>query len=303
LASRKKNYRNRNSSNRYDDGYNQQTYSGNHRSNHSGQRENHYFCEICGYTMPQSGNTPPTCTRCLIPMTIMRTGSLTRSKNDKKPAYDYSSKFYFQTDGHPQYKGLPLDHPDPDDIEAMEAYKLRKQIRRKRSGKPSGDDYGSQEKHVKSPRKQKQSVISSNHSRRSVDHKQSRETVSQVPNTSRDTSNDTPADYKPYPPNDSDKRKHTQPERSTPRKAARQNDSLFVHDTPKSPREEDYAGTALTSNRSAATILSDTLNEKHLESSGDLRSDYAFHQTESASESPKKSPAKKIEPENTINPQ
>jgi len=39
-------------------------------------------------------------------------------------------------------------------------------------------------------------------------------------------------------------------------------------------REEDYTGTALTSDRSAATIISDTLREAAGISEGNLHSDY-----------------------------
>ena len=48
LASRKRNYRSKQGVNRYNDGFNQQSYYNNHRpSQQSGHRENQYYCDIC----------------------------------------------------------------------------------------------------------------------------------------------------------------------------------------------------------------------------------------------------------------
>lgn len=291
MASRKRNYRNKQSPNRYDDGFNQQTYYNSQRSNQSG-RENLYYCDICGYTFPQAGNIPPVCTRCLIPMTLLRTNSQARAKLEKKQTFDYSSKFYFKTEGHPQYKGLPLDHPDPDDVEAMEAYRLRKQGRRRRSGKPSGLENGSQEKHVKSyDRRNKPSHSSSEHKQiQEIDDVKTPDAPAEI-----ETEKQLPATE--LPP------KHKSISTSKqPRKPTRQKEKIKLEEhAEKELREEDYTGTALTNTRSAATILSDTLNKSQLNDiSGDLRSDYVFNQPIKSPDTDQAEPVEKPEQDKSL---
>ena len=272
MASRKRNYRNKQGMNRYDDGFNQQSYYNNHRpSQQSGHRENQYYCDICGYTIPQAGNVPPVCTRCLISMTLLRANSQTRAKIDKKQAYDYSSKFYFKTDGHPQYKGLPIDHPDPDDAEAMEAYKQRKQGRRRRTGKPAGSESGSHDKHSKPYEKRSKSF------RPTAEKKQAQE-LEKI--TVQETSSKIDSEKQTSTKESSPPKRKNIPSPKQPRKSPVQKEEKRIKEPlTKELREEDYEGTALTSNRSPATILSDTLNENQLNDiRGDLRSDYTFNQ-------------------------
>ncbi len=260
MASRKKNYRNRNAPvNRYDDNKHPK-YSGSKRGGSSSNRDNHYFCDICGYTIPQSGNVSPMCTRCMIPMSVMRKSSIPRSKNGKKPSFDYSSRIYFQTEGHPQYKGLPLDHPDPEDPEAVNAYKMRVQSKRKRAGKPPDRDHNPRHKSSK----QKHPRPSSN--KNELNEKQ------EMPEPEK-TDRKPDSRVKQAKPESPTKSPSAPKRRVVVKKSA---DRSTKADKPVNPKEEDYAGTALTNDRSAATILSDTIKMNSDVATGDLKSDYNY---------------------------
>jgi len=75
------------------------------------------------------------------PMDSSSSGSNNRKRQtgQNKQKFDYSSRIYYQTDGHPQYIGLPLDHPDPEDEEAVAAYLRKKEAGRLQRRQHSGD--------------------------------------------------------------------------------------------------------------------------------------------------------------------
>jgi len=223
-------------------------------------------------------------------MQLLRQSAVNRNKTDKKQAFDYSARIYYQTDGHPQFKGLPIDHPDPEDIMAVEAYKARKEAHRRRPGKPSGGDA------------QKADRFSADKQRRKPPHTSSQQgsVTPRRQNENRRSGNDAP--NHPESPSDTAKPQTILPENKKPVEIKREKrrrppikrpaDTVVVSEIPvqeestpniPTPREEDYAGTALTSDRSAATILSDTRNrESNTNAIGNLHSDYAYNPAESA---------------------
>jgi hypothetical protein len=269
LASRKKNYRRRNPNSGYDN--NQHNYSGSSRGRNTSNRDNHYFCDICGFTVPQSGSVSPMCTRCMVPMTVLRSSNLNRSKNDKKTSFDYSSRIYFQTDGHPQYKGLPLDHPDPEDQEAVNAYKTRIQSKRKRTGKPAGRDYKSQNRKPAQHHSRPQSGSDEKHPKKPVSRKPQNAIKSPGKTSENSGNQDKQSATKP-------EKKPAKPDNKMSRTASKKrSDEHTMSDKDVKPiREDDYAGTALTTDRSAATILSDTMLINSADSQGDLKTDYGY---------------------------
>jgi hypothetical protein len=91
----------------------------------------YYMCDICGSNVPGLGGAIPLCPRCMIPMLPMEgVNPNARQGGPPKQSFDYSSRIYFPTDGHPQYIGLPMGHPDPDDEPAMNAYRSRRSFDR-----------------------------------------------------------------------------------------------------------------------------------------------------------------------------
>ncbi|MBN1879436.1 hypothetical protein JW823_04940 [bacterium] len=287
MASRKKNYRHRNPSGRYEENSNNPNYMNNQRSGHSSERENQYYCEICGYTVPQTGNIPPMCTRCMIPMNMLRSSNLNRSKMEKKQSFDYSSRIFYQTDGHPQYKGLPLDHPDPEDPDAVEAYRARKEGGRRRPARSQGGDFRSANRQT------------SDHQRRRSPHPATHQQPRRNQEIKQPPPLEQPAPVEPVsPPADvkqvsedvqrsgdyKRERRRRAPARRVVATSPDQKEIEFAAQVEKeSPklREDDYAGTALTSDRSAATILSDTMKEVGSDHRGNLRSDYAYSRGDS----------------------
>lgn len=250
-------------------------------------------------------------------MKVKNTGS--GGKNTKRGNYNLSSKIYYQTDGHPQYKNLPKDHPDPEDEEAVAAYRSRrerdKQSRRgssqnnrpsrnrrnkpyskrsrhgedrsrKNTGRDRGSGQDSQGQDVRPKEKpektadvsaasvtadpvtdnanqqvQKEAAAPSKPTRRKrvvKDVKRSKEETG----TPSETSPETPGAEKP-------KRKRVK-EAAGEKAATRAKKSTPAQRI----REEDYTGTALTSDRSAATIISDTLRDAAESPGGNMHTDY-----------------------------
>ncbi len=109
-------------------------YGNRNTSNHGSNRtKGYYLCDICGSTLTAQTNIPPMCPRCMIPMQFYKGNSGNNKKtnpNQPDSNQEYLSRIYYQTDGHPQYRGLPRDHPDPDDEEAMNHYRVKKAERK-----------------------------------------------------------------------------------------------------------------------------------------------------------------------------
>lgn len=279
MASRKKNYRHRSAPGRFEENFNSVSYSNGHRSGSSSERENQFYCDICGYTLLQAGNIPPMCTRCMIPMNLLRPSNVNRSKNDKKQSFDYSSRIFYQTDGHPQYKGLPLDHPDPDDLHAVEAYRNRKESGRRRAPKPHGGDFRQGDRsdaqrqrpvHHHQPQPQRQP-----NEPRKIEKTVETERAPQEESARPDQSPQRQPDHR------RDRRRRTPQRRNlfTPPAAVEPAPGL-ADPTPPVARDDDYAGTTLTSNRSAATILSENSQHPVDDNPETLRSDYLFKRTD-----------------------
>jgi hypothetical protein len=207
----------------------------------------------------------------MVPMTVLRSSNLNRSKNDKKTSFDYSSRIYFQTDGHPQYKGLPLDHPDPEDQEAVNAYKTRIQSKRKRTGKPAGRDYKSQNRKPAQHHSRPQSGSDEKHPKKPVSRKPQNAIKSPGKTSENSGNQDKQSATKP-------EKKPAKPDNKMSRTASKKrSDEHTMSDKDVKPiREDDYAGTALTTDRSAATILSDTMLINSADSQGDLKTDYGY---------------------------
>jgi len=112
-----------------------QSRGGNHPRD---SRKTYFICTICGTSLPLSGKTHPVCPRCMIPMQKSGNGRVSSRTNTRKPifpqqeVFDYSSKVHFKTDGHPQYIGLPRDHPDPENEEAVAKYQAKKKAKQAR---------------------------------------------------------------------------------------------------------------------------------------------------------------------------
>jgi hypothetical protein len=246
---------------------------GSHRSG-SGSwdaQKNFYTCEVCGSNVPGSGAHAPLCPRCMIPMQKLNSrGHASNRKphthTTQKPVYDYSSRLYHQTEGHPQYVGLPRDHPDPSDEEATAAYLARKQAQRNQRKSDAGTSSSRRSrkyrrfkgkpadvKETKDLKKTDGSVSSA--TQKSVD-KPTRKPVREPEKHPPKTSAVKPAPKsrkKPLPKTDTDQKPETvkpQPRKSSSR-------------LPKAKpvREEDYMGTALSSDQPVAVMLNS--NQDH----------------------------------------
>ncbi|MCD4652667.1 hypothetical protein K8T06_01895 [bacterium] len=294
MTSRKRNPRNRGSYQKRGDNFgNSKSYFSKQQSGNSKNRSNLYVCESCGATtVPKNNYTIPTCPRCMILMSQPRTHN-PNSKGGKKFRFDYAARIYYQTEGHPQYKGLPKDHPDPEDTEAVAKYKERK-THQKRSGKSPvrfekrhpkarrGRSYQNRADHnapTRANRKEESRVAEESTQKPSeIDSRQRSE--KQKHNTENRKNRNYRADNvektKTHPEN-TRKPTETTVKKSSPRKRPRRPPKTkFVptkvetvvsaaptKNVGPTPKEEDYAGTALTSDRSAATILSDTLKNSN----------------------------------------
>ncbi|MBN1295977.1 hypothetical protein JXA80_04295 [bacterium] len=227
-------------------------------------------------------------------------------KSSRKTSYDYSSRIFYPTEGHPQYKNLPKNHPDPDDEEAMAYYNAQRERDRHQNqnknqnqsqnqsqnqNQGSGDQRGSKNRRNKPFQRRPRSDDQGPSSERDHRHRE-REPRETMRENALDVVVKTPLPVRVEPVGDPVKestderesrgvREHRPSSRSRkprPPKSKLQIDTASVsHDdeaTDKMLREEDYTGTALTSDRSAATILSDAKRDSSHTSQGLVHSDY-----------------------------
>ncbi len=194
------------------------------------------------------------------------------ARSSKSKSYDYSSRIFYPTEGHPQYIGLPADHPDPEDEEAVAKYHARN-----RGGK------GSRRSGPRPPRRGKD-----------VNHRQPRERQEdqsrkgQAPSHQGQQQQPRPKHHQPKSP---DKQAHVQEQREKPNQPApppenapekkkrtrtpakkveqesrSESRPARAKRTKASPpvqaasiNEDDYEGTALIENQSTFSLVNQSL--------------------------------------------
>lgn len=282
MTSRRNSSRNRNSYQNSDNRGNLRGKS--QQSGNTKTRMNQYFCDLCGANVPKHGNSSPLCPRCMVPMHQLKGGGKNKGRQ-----FDYSARIFYQTDGHPQYKNLPKDHPDPEDEKAVEEYYAKKE-RMKRNIKRD------QQERQNRSRKGGNRRQSGNRNRRpggrnNPDGQETKARKASSPGN-KSPKNDT-ADRPKSAPEESTTQKpkssenQREPGKNTSERRPRNNprrrkkvplekSNMVAAETPAEKpaappkkrariKEEDYAGTALISDKSAATILSETLGSSGTE--------------------------------------
>ncbi len=257
-------------------------YAGNTRNNRSfrstnhGSRMKYYSCEICGSTLPGSAHIPPLCPRCLIPMSRSSDGvsNVKRNRAPTRPAFDYSARIYHQTDGHPQYIGLPLDHPDPEDEEAVAEYLARKQAQRSRGRRNRDDSQSRRSRRSNSRNNYRTEHSQQNNSQGSAQNsrKQQQSSRQDPERQSRSRPRRRPRSQRSHEQNSD--RNSASARNATPSGEMHKKESAKPAGRKQSPRprrspaikEEDYAGTAITGDQSTITLLNTALNKSTPES-------------------------------------
>ena len=215
----------------------------------------YYNCDICGSSVPGVNNMPPLCPRCMIPMqnSGRHNPNTRKSANPVKRQFDYASRFFYPTDGHPQYVGLPIDHPEPEDEDAVAAYQARKAERRThRRGGQDQNRRSSQDQNRRSSQDQHRRSSQDQNRRPSQDHRRNVQDSNRQSGQDPNRKSNPPRNRRPNSPgtqSDHSGRSRFSPTQ-TPQDSAQENQEISNQNQPESVVSEQIPSAEISKNPS-----------------------------------------------------